>query len=87
LIPNWYKLALESALLGFEAQQVIGLRLIKLAHGGTAAHTEAVRMITEKVIAASEGLGVLATAGSGRRIIRRYRARVKANKRRLSRTA
>jgi hypothetical protein len=62
---------------------VIGLRLIKIAGGGPTAQTEAVCMITEKVTAAA-ALRTWSTGGSGRRIVRRYRARVKANKRRLT---
>jgi hypothetical protein len=41
-------------------------------------------MITEKVTAAAEALQIWSTGGSGRRIVRRYRARVAANKRRLT---
>ena len=84
MIPNWFKLAAESVQLGLEAQQVIGLRLMKIAGGGSAAQTEAARMITEKVTAAAEALQIWSTGGSSRRIVRRYRARVEANKRRLT---
>ena len=84
MIPNWFKLAAESVQLGFEAQQVIGLRLVKIAGGGPAAQTEAARMITEKVTAAAEALQIWSTGGSSRWIVRRYRARVEANKRRLT---
>jgi hypothetical protein len=84
VICNWFKLAAESVQLGLEAQQVIGLRLMTIAGGGPKAQTEAVRMITEKVTAAAEALQTWSTGGSGRRIVRRYRTRVRANKRRLT---
>jgi hypothetical protein len=76
---------MESIQFGLEAQQVIGLRLMKIAGGGVAAQAEAARMVTEKVSAAAEAFGTLATGGSSRRIVRRYRTHVKANRRRLSR--
>jgi hypothetical protein len=82
---NFFKLATESMLLCFEAQQVVGLRLMKISAGGAAAHTEAIRMMTEKMVAGTEALGAVASGGSGQRIVRRYRSRVKANKRRLTR--
>jgi hypothetical protein len=85
MFRNWLKLAADSVQLSLEAQQVIGLRLMKIAAGGAAAQTEAARMITEKVTAAAEALGTLSTGGSGQRIVRRYRTHVKANKRRLTR--
>ena len=45
------KLSSDAALLGFEAQQVIGLRLLRLASGGEAASFETERMVTEKIAA------------------------------------
>jgi hypothetical protein len=81
---NWFKFAAESVWLGVEAQQVMGLRLLKVAAGGAAAQAEVARMITEKVSAAGEAFITVATGGSGRRIVRRYRTHVKANKRRLT---
>lgn len=87
MIFNWFRFATESALLGLEAQQVIGLRLMQIAGGSAAAPAEAFRMTTEKMIAAAEVFETLAAGGSARRIVRRYRTRVKANRRRLTRTA
>jgi hypothetical protein len=84
-VRGWLQLSTETVQFGFEAQQVIGLRLIKIATGGAAGQTEAARMITEKISAAAEAFGTLATGGSCRRILRRYRTHVKANRRRLSR--
>lgn len=87
MILSWFKLVRESALLALDAQQVIGLRVMKIAGGGPAAQSEAVRMITEKVAAAAEAVGTLPIDPSGRRAVRRYRTRVKANRRRLTRRA
>jgi hypothetical protein len=87
-------LAVNSALLGVEAQQVIALRMLRLAAGGAAAKTEMQRMVSEKMIAAAAAATDAATAGltgkSGPAIahqaIRGYRKRVRANKRRLNRS-
>jgi hypothetical protein len=81
----WFALAADGARLGFEAQRVIGLRLLRLGGGGAAAQTEASRMITEKMTAFTEAAATLATGGCPRTVVRRYRALVKANARRLSR--
>ena len=83
---TWPTFAFDLARLGFEAQQVVFLRLIKMAAGGQAARTEATRMVSEKAFAAAEAAGTLATGGSGRKVVRRYRTRVKANARRLSKS-
>ena len=45
----WFALSSQAALLGFEAQAVMGLRLARLAGGGPTARAEASRMYTEKV--------------------------------------
>jgi hypothetical protein len=81
----WFALTAEGARLGFEAQQVIGLRLLRLGGGGAAAQSEASRMVTEKMTAFTEAAVTIATGGCPRKVVRRYRALVKANARRLSR--
>jgi hypothetical protein len=48
-----FSVGLQTMRLATEAQQVIGLRLIKLARGGSAAHQETARMLTEKIAAAT----------------------------------
>ena len=79
--------------LGFDAQNVIALRMMRFAGGGARGHSEARRMFTEKIAA---GVEAQATAVSGvvtgdsdavvaGKIIRVLRKRVRANKRRLSR--
>jgi hypothetical protein len=85
LFKNWMKLTSDAVLLGFEAQQVIGQRLMRIAAGGKGARFETERMVTEKIAALGEAAGTLATGGSADKVIRRYRTHVKANNRRLSR--
>src|SRR3954470_2876478 len=85
LFKNWMKLTSDAVLLGFEAQQVIGQRLMRIAAGGKGARFETERMVTEKIVALGEAAGTLATGGSADKVIRRYRTHVKANNRRLSR--
>jgi hypothetical protein len=45
----WLAAATDGALLGFDMQRVIVLRVMKIAARGTAAHSEVIRMMTEKV--------------------------------------
>jgi hypothetical protein len=81
---TWFSLMMESAALAVEAQQVMALRAAKLAAGGAAAQAEATRMMSEKVFAYMEASTMLAFGGSPRRVVRRYRTRVRANARRLN---
>jgi hypothetical protein len=84
MFRNWMRLTNDAVLLGFETQRVIGLRLVKLSRGGRAAESEALRMVTEKTNALAEAGMTLARGGSAGMVkIRRYRTRVRANKRRL----
>ena len=78
------------AMLALEAQQVIALRLAKLAWGGPDAHGEAHRMVSEKLDAAAKAAGLLAVASmSGKahtgpdQVVRMLRKRVRANRKRL----
>ena len=79
-------LALDAARLSRETQEVMALRLLKLARGGRAAKVEAQRMVTEKGVAFAEAAATLATGGSMKKVVRRVRSRVSQNKRRLSRS-
>ena len=81
----WLRLALDTTLLGYESQRVMGLRLARLAAGGAAAEAEAQRMVLEKGSAFLEATTTLALGGSAGRVIRRYRSHVRANERRLTR--
>jgi hypothetical protein len=85
MIGIWLASAADWTRLGVEAQHVIGLRLLRVAAGGTAAQAECTRMVNEKALALLEATMTFATGGSTRKVIRRYRSRVRANARRLSR--
>lgn len=80
----------SAAMLGFEAQSVIALRMMKLAMGGAAADTEAKRMVDEKVSAFHEAQSTMATAfftgnaSGAHKVLNGYRKKVRANRRRLS---
>jgi hypothetical protein len=86
MISNWMKFALDAARLGRETQEVMALRLLKLARGGGAGRVEAQRMVMEKGVAFAEAAAMLATGGSVKKVVRRVRSRVSQNKRRLSRS-
>ena len=80
------------AMLAMEAQQVVALRLAKLAVGGPAAFSEASRMMTEKFDATASAAGMLGAAmirgapdGGADQVVRMLRRRVRANKNRLLR--
>ncbi|WP_349645038.1 hypothetical protein [Bradyrhizobium sp. Leo121] len=72
--------------LAVEANHVIALRLMKLMLGGSGARREAERMISEKIDAAVEAGTRLMTGASGDEIVRRYRRRVAANAKRLTKS-
>ena len=71
-------------MLAAESQQVMWLRYLKLAAGGSKASAEAGRIVSEKVVAAAQaGMGVMMGDAPGR-VVKRYRTNVRANRRRLS---
>jgi len=72
--------------LALESNRVVALRLMKLAAGGRRARAEANRMVGEKVVEAMTACATFMTGGSTARVTARYRKRVRANARRLSRT-
>jgi hypothetical protein len=87
----WLSLGLQTAKLAMEAQQVVTLRMARLAAGGPNAYREATRMVTEKVAAFGAAQSVILGGASGnkngqssKRVLALYRRRVAANKRRLS---
>jgi hypothetical protein len=90
----WCALSLQAAKLGWEAQGVIALRMMRLATPSAGSRTEARRMVTEKVAALAEAQAAAATVaitgGKSHRVANKvlgvYRKRVRANKRRLTRT-
>ncbi|MCX5517352.1 hypothetical protein OSH10_02790 [Kaistia defluvii] len=71
--------------LAFESQQVVLLRMIKLAAGGANAQREAELMMREKVLAATQSSLRMAGGASLDSVVRSYRQKVRANARRLSR--
>jgi len=81
---TWFSFALESAAFVVEAQQVMALRLAKIAAGGAAAHAEAARMVSEKVFAGAEASLMLALGRPPRAVMRRTRRHIRANARRLA---
>ena len=74
----------EAAMLTLEANSVIGLRLIKIAHGGVDAVHEVHLMVQEKVDAAAEAMTTLVGGGSVEAVLAGYRRRVAFNAQRLS---
>lgn len=89
----WLDLWMSSVRLGVESQAVIGMRVMGIATG-TAPLGEASRMIPEKVAALADVQMLLARAAfTGRSpaaaedVVRLYRSRVRANRRRLSKAA
>ena len=69
MIKMWMNLAFSSARVYHEAQQVVGLRILKLARGGTVGQREARLMMTEKGFAHAEAFGTLATGGSAEKVL------------------
>jgi len=81
LFKPWW----DVAMLAAEAQQVIWLRFLKLAAGGPQAPREAQRMMTEKVQTAAQVAAGIMMGDAATKVVKRYRKKVRANKRRLSR--
>jgi hypothetical protein len=92
MLNPWFVLTFKAMQIGFEAQNVIVLRSIRLSAGGARGQNEARLMVSEKIAASVEAQ---ATAVSGlikgrndtvvaSRVLRGLRKRVRSNKRRLS---
>jgi hypothetical protein len=92
MFDSWFALTFKMAELGFEAQNIVALRLMRLAAGGSSGQAEATRMVGEKISALGEAHIAGTTAVVKRRsvnvvaqkIIRIYEKRIRANRRRLS---
>jgi len=80
----WWKFYSDITAANLEAQRVIALRLMKLAAGGPAAQKEAQKMVDEKIAASLEATNTLARGGAPETVLKRYRAIMKANARRLT---
>jgi hypothetical protein len=90
MLNPWISLGMKAWQMGFEAQNVIALRTLRLAAGGARAEAEAGRMVTEKILAAGEAQMAAAMRGHKKHVvagkaINVYRKRVRANRRRLFR--
>jgi hypothetical protein len=93
MLNPWISLGMKAWQIGFEAQNVTALRMLRLAAGGARAEAEASRMVTEKILAAGEAqMAAAAAAMRGHKkhvvagkAINVYRKRVRANRRRLFR--
>ena len=85
MFEDWFHLASATALLAIESQEVIGLRLAKLARGGSAARREAELMVNEKVSAFGKAFATASSGGSPGSVVDFYRDKVRANRRRLAR--
>ena len=88
---GWVGLGFDAWLLGFEVARVVWLRSCLIALGGAGAEREA-RLMVEEKFAANAAFGrTLATGAAGRtpqavgrRALRHYGSRVRANARRLA---
>jgi len=91
----WFGLASQAALLGWEAQNVMALRMMRLAAGGALARSESARMISEKMFALGEAQAAAAMAAMttttggdstrvAKKVMRVYKRRVRKNRRRLA---
>jgi hypothetical protein len=88
---NWAAMAMHGTMLAIESQQVIALRLTKLAMGEPDSQREAELMVTEKVNAMIDSGQMMFKAALGgqadmgaEKILKHYRTTVRANRRRLS---
>ena len=87
----FFSIFAKSALLAFESQQVIALRMMRIAGGGAGADREMKRMFSEKAFALAElGFAAAVSMASGKSgettalgVVRGYRKRVRDNHRRL----
>jgi hypothetical protein len=93
MLNPWFAVTMEFARLGFDAQNVIALRLLRFANGGIAGQAEAHRMVNEKITALGEAaIAAMLGGATGksnlstvRSVLSVYKKCVRINKRRLSR--
>lgn len=88
---DWTQAGIDAWALGIEASTVIGLRMAKMASGGDITGAEARRMIAEKIDSAIDLQSAMLTGNLGtnplegtQKVLRHYRRKVSANRRRLS---
>ena len=75
---------LSTLMLFVESNNVVGLRLAKIAGGGSDAYAEASLMVREKIAAAFEAQAAMWSGGTTSSVIDRYREHVAANAKRLT---
>ena len=87
----WLELAFQAAKVGLETQNVIALRLLRLAGGGVPGLTEARLMVTDKVAALAEVQVAAAPAAlpgnshkTAKKVLNVLEKRIRANKNRLA---
>jgi hypothetical protein len=93
MFDPWLALSFKVLQLGIEAQNVVALRMMRLASGGVGTEAEMNRMIVEKTAAVAEAQFAAATAAAAgnadhvvaNKALAVFRKRVRANRRRLSR--
>ena len=91
ITSSYFQLSINTLRLTLEAQALIGLRLFRIATGAVPALAECSRMVPEKGAALVEAQRIVALgAATGRsasvpaKVVRLYRGRVRANKKRHS---
>jgi hypothetical protein len=83
-------MAFQTTMLAIEANQVIAMRLTKMALGGPDVQREAELMVSEKLETMAEGGQMMMMAALGGKhdgadkVVQLYRRKVRANRRRLS---
>jgi hypothetical protein len=78
--PTWTNLIM----LGIESQQVICLRVAKLAAGGPQAALEAQLMVSEKILQGVSAGTKLMLGATPNSVVQGYRKKVRANAKRLA---
>jgi len=88
---SWTSMAMQGTMLAIESQQVIAMRLTKMAFGGPDVQKEAELMVSEKMETAAESSKVMLMAMLGgksdlgaEKVMDLYRRKVTANRKRLS---
>ncbi len=86
-----WTMAMQGTMLAIESQQVIAMRLMKMALGGPDVQREAELMVSEKMESAAEASRMVVMAALGGhhdmgagKVVRHYRKKVRANVKRLS---
>ena len=90
---NWFGLGLDAFQLGVDASQVVAMRTAKIAMGGAAAQRESQLMVSEKLVAMFDLQTAFMTGRAGstphavaRSALSHYGRKVRANRRRLSKS-